>query len=89
MSDVALTVKQKSALGFLFYKYGNGGSMSSADNHKFFQLHLQENPTAAAKLLHRITPDCLAAFNRILAEDYRELSTRQKGILEAEGKGYL
>ena len=89
MSDVNLTQKQRSALTFLSYKYGNGGSLSSADNHKFIQFHLTGLPSSAAGLLHRITPDCLAAFNRILVDDYHELHKNQKAIVEATERGFL
>lgn len=89
MSEVVLTLKQKSALGFLSYKYGNGGSLHSADNHKFLQLLFQGSHDSAKDFLHRITPDCLAAYNRIMANDYSELSKRQKSILEASEKGYI
>ena len=83
VSVAILTPKQRSALGFLSCKYGNGGSLHSADNHKFLQLVLQDSlPDSASSLLHRITPDCLAAYNRILADDYRELSDRQKELLK-------
>jgi hypothetical protein len=88
MADV-LTVRQKSALGFLSYKYGNGGSLHSADNHKFLQLHIKGLHDDAKSLLHRITPDCLAAFSRIVVDDYRELSPTQRKILDGGEKGYL
>ena len=89
MSNVNLTQKQRSALMFLSYKYGNGGSLSSADNHKFIQFHLAGMPNSASGLLHRITPDCLAAFNRIMADDYHELHKSQRVIVEAAGKGFV
>jgi hypothetical protein len=89
VGDITLTVKQRSALGFLSYKYGNGGSLHSADNHKFLQLHMRGSHDSAKTLLHRITPDCLDAFNRIMANDYRELSKKQISILTAEEKGFI
>ena len=76
-----LSVKQVSALRFLSYKYGNGGSLSSADNHKFIQLCLQSSPSSF--MLHRVTSDCRAAFDRILAGDYSELSESQRDIVGA------
>lgn len=77
-----LVQKQIKALELLWFKYGNGGSMSTNDNHKFMQRHIEGRPADALLFAHRITPACNDAFKRILANDYSELHPNQLKLIE-------
>lgn len=83
VSEVVLTRKQVKALEFLWFKYGNGGNMSTNENHKFIQRHIEGRPKDAQLFAHRITKDCREAFQRILDNDYRELHSNQLQMIEA------
>lgn len=80
--DVNLTEKQRRALGFLSYKYGNGGSMCSADNHKFLTALISGDNAEAFQYAHRITKPCQEALDRILKNDFRELRPNQQKMLD-------
>lgn len=73
---------RRMAFGFLMMKYGNGGSCCSADNHKFMKALYEGDEEAAGELLHRVTPDCTSAYNRINDKDYVELTEAQKKRLK-------
>ena len=80
--DVTLTVKQRRALELLLFKYGNGGSMHSNDNQKFFMALVHGDMNEASLYAHLITKPCQEALDRILKNDYRELRVHQQKMLE-------
>ena len=88
MSDTVLTQKQKKALEFLWFKYGNGGSCHTNANHKFLQRHVEGRHEDAGVYITRITESCKEAFERIANNDYSEFSPDKLRLLEhgwAEG----
>jgi hypothetical protein len=89
MTVSVLTAKQRKALEFLWFKYGNGGNAHSMANHRFFQLHVAGDHDAAAMHEPQITGECRLAFDRILKNDYSELSEFQKNVLKAYAAGVL
>ena len=84
MCDVVLTAKQLKALEFLSFKYGNGGSMCTNDNHKFLALILaNKSAEASQQYSHRITDSCQEALDRITKNDFSELRENQREIIKA------
>jgi hypothetical protein len=67
----------------LWFKYGNGGSCSSNANHKFFQRHVEGQHVEAAVHMTQITADCKAAFEKIMKDDFSELSPTARRILDS------
>jgi hypothetical protein len=74
---VGFTPKQRLALEFLSFKYGNGGAVSTKENHEFLKRILEANPDASL-LYHVITSSMKESYERICASDFRELSASQK-----------
>lgn len=84
-----LTAKQKKALEFLWFKYGNGGSCSSNANHKYLQRLVEGRDEEAKAFERQITLDCRKAVERIRSEDYKELSEGVRKMLDAFEVGML
>ena len=82
-TGVVLTAKQRKAFEFLSFKYGNGGSMCSNDNHKFLMLLVNGDLAGASLYCHRVTPSCLEAYERIMKNDFKELKVSQMVVVDA------
>jgi len=58
-------------------------------NHKLLQKHVEGKHDEANLQRCQITPECRLAFDRIMKDDYSELSKIQTKILEAFERGLL
>jgi hypothetical protein len=77
-----LTIVQKKALELLSFKYGNGGSCHTKENHKFLQLHIAGTHDEAEMLGSKITDECRTAFEKVMKSDYSELHEDQREFLK-------
>lgn len=77
-----LTVVQKAAIELLWFRYGNGGSCHTNENHKFLQRYIEGRPADAEVYRVRITESCRNAFEKVMAGDYSELRKEQRVLLE-------
>lgn len=89
MPNTEPTMVQRKALEFLWSKYGNGGNCYTPANHKFLKSHVDGKTEDAKKQEHLITRSCREAFDRIMKDDYSELTDDAwevlKGMAEKEG----
>jgi hypothetical protein len=81
---VKLTTKQKAALEYLSWKYGNAGVYYTQQNHKFLHLHVAGEHDEAQIWIRQISKDCRAAFDRIMDNDYSELTKKQRESIEGQ-----
>lgn len=84
-----MTRKQRKALEFLWFKYGNGGQCYTPQNHKYIQFLIAEKVEEAKRLAHIITRECKDAVERVMNDDYRELGEGARQVVEAAGAGVI
>jgi hypothetical protein len=80
-----MTARQRKAVEFLWFKYGNGGSCHSLANHKTLQRHMEGRHEDAALYERQITGECREALDRVLRDDYSEFSESVRGIITSFG----
>jgi hypothetical protein len=76
-----VTARQRKAMEFLWFKYGNGGTCHSLANHKYVQRFVEGRDADAEAYAGQITADCREAVARVKAGDFRELSEFAKGVV--------
>lgn len=74
MENPKLNMRQRKAIAFLCNKYANGGARCSRANDGFFKAIVAQKEDDIFRFSTQITPECRAAFERILANNFMELS---------------
>lgn len=82
-----MTFRQRKALEFLWFKYGNGGACSSLANHKYIQRFVEGRDADAELYSVRATRDCREAVARVKAGDFSELSDETRKMVEQMVEG--
>jgi len=81
-----MTEKQRKALEFLWFTYGNGGNCHTNANHKFLQRHVEGRLDEAKCFEHLITEECRRAHDRVMRDDYSELTEMARKVVGSMGK---
>jgi hypothetical protein len=84
-----LTRKQRMAIEYLGYKYGNGGSCHTRQNHQFLHSFLAGKMDEAKQVAHLISEPLKEAIGRVLRNEYREFRGDQFKVLEAMESGMV
>lgn len=79
---MCLTTAQRKALEFLWlFKYGNSGMFYTPQNHKYLGLCVDGKYAEAEKMLPLVSQQCKAACDRVLQNDFRELTKSQRKFI--------
>ena len=81
-----MTRKQIVALGWIWCKYGNGGSCYTLANHLFIQKLIEEGTESAQRIKHRLSFECKRSVDKILANDYSEFDKDRRRVLDVIGE---